>query len=109
MTLRRESMRLSEDNQRLTLEKGFESKENEHRAIEMREHIKNKELQLKTLGDSFEERMRQIRRIEIENKMLNEQTFILKTALSKLEQETGGTFIDPSSFPISEQVRVGVK
>ena len=63
---------------------------------EMREQLKNRELQLITLGNSFEERMRQMRRMEIENKMLNEQTYILRTALGKLEQETGGTFLNVS-------------
>ena len=44
----------------------------------------------------------QLRRKEVENRMLYDQIDILKAAISKLENETGGFYLDKKSDKASE-------
>ena len=100
--LRTENISLSEEKQRLIMDHGFEMKTIEHKLNSTKEHVKNKSLQLSALGATFEERMSQLRRKEVENRMLYDQIDILKAAISKLENETGGFYLDKKSDKASE-------
>ena len=92
--LRCENISLSEEKQKLTMEHGFQMKASQHKLNDTQETLKNKSLELTSLGATFEERMKQLRRKEIENRMLYDQIDILKAAISKLEIHTGGFYLD---------------
>ena len=102
--LQSENISLSEEKQNLSLEHGFEMKSIEHRMNNTNEHLKNKSLELTALRATFEERMQQLRRKEIENRMLYDQVDILKSAISKLEIHTGGFYLDEKSEKSSEMI-----